>query len=95
MLFLGNRMKQLREKNGVNSIQATSINQQDANGFTALIKACANGENECRNVLLKAGADKKIVDIEDMDYQDRYNEYLEQGPMKFRHKSKKHKKSSK
>ena len=75
--------------------ERTSINQQDANGFTALIKACANGENECRNVLLKAGADKKIVDIEDMDYQDRYNEYLEQGPMKFRHKSKKHMKSSK
>ena len=75
--------------------ERTSINQQDANGFTALIKACANGFTVCRDILLQAGADTKIVDIDDMNYQDRYNECLEQGKMKFRHKSKKHKKSSK
>ena len=75
--------------------ERTSINQQDANGFTALIKACANGYTVCRDILLKAGADTKIVDIEDMDYQERYNECLEQGPMKYRHRKKKNKKYSK
>ncbi len=67
----------------------TSINQQDANGFTALIKACANGYLKCRDILLEAGADRKIVDIDDMTYEDRYNEYLELGRMKDRNKSKK------
>ena len=66
--------------------ERTSINQQDANGFTALIKACANGFTVCRDILLQAGADTKIVDIDDMNYQDRYNECLEQGKMKCRHK---------
>ncbi len=39
-----------------------SINQQDANGFTALIKASRNGFFDCRSILLDAGADEKIVD---------------------------------
>ena len=69
--------------------ERTSINQQDANGFTALIKACANGYLKCRDILLEAGADRKIVDIDDMTYEDRYNEYLELGRMKDRNKSKK------
>jgi len=29
-----------------------SINQEDSNGFTALIKAAANGERECQDLLL-------------------------------------------
>lgn len=69
--------------------ERTSINQQDANGFTALIKTCANGYIKCRDVLLEAGADRKIVDIDDMTYEDRYNEYLELGQMKHRNKPKK------
>ena len=69
--------------------ERTSINQQDANGFTALIKACANGYIKCRDVLLEAGADRKIVDIDDMTYEDRYNECLELGPMNLRNNHKK------
>ena len=69
--------------------ERTSLNQQDANGFTALIKACANGYLKCRDILLEAGADKKIVDIDDKTYEDRYNEYLELGRMKDRNRSKK------
>lgn len=44
---------------------------------------------KCRDILLEAGADRKIVDIDDMTYEDRYNEYLELGRMKDRNKSKK------
>jgi len=40
----------------------TSINQQDSNGFTALMKACMNGKSGCKDILIKAGADQKIVD---------------------------------
>ena len=40
----------------------TSLNQQDANGFTALIKACYWGWDSCRDILIAAGADQKIVD---------------------------------
>lgn len=54
----------------------TSLNQQDGNGFTALIKASANGFQECRDIILKAGADPKIVDRDGYTYMDRYNEYL-------------------
>ncbi len=57
----------------------TSLNQQDGNGFTALIKACANGFLECRDVLKHAGADTKIVDRDGKTAEDRYNEYLETG----------------
>ncbi|MDE7431917.1 MAG: ankyrin repeat domain-containing protein [Lachnospiraceae bacterium] len=64
--------------------ERTSINQQDANGFTALIKACINGNDECRNILLDAGADKKIVDIDGKTAEDRYNEYLKFGPLRTR-----------
>lgn len=55
----------------------TSINQQDANGFTALIKACFWGFLKCRDILLDAGADTKIVDIDGLTAEDHYNLYLE------------------
>ena len=55
----------------------TSINQQDANGFTALIKACFWGFLNCRDILLDAGADTKIVDIDGLTAEDHYNLYLE------------------
>lgn len=62
----------------------TSLNQQDANGFTALIKACANGDVKCRDILLKAGADTKISDINDKTAEDHYNDYLVFGRLKNR-----------
>jgi len=60
----------------------TSINQQDGNGFTALIKACYWGWLECRDALLEAGADTKIVDRYGYTAQDRYHECLETGRRK-------------
>lgn len=54
----------------------TSLNQQDGNGFTALIKASANGFLKCRDIILDAGADPKIVDRDGYTAMDRYNEYL-------------------
>lgn len=60
----------------------TSLNQQDGNGFTALIKACYWGWLDCRDILLKAGADPKIVDRDGYTAEDRYNEYLETGRRK-------------
>ncbi|MDE6833318.1 MAG: ankyrin repeat domain-containing protein [Ruminococcus sp.] len=60
----------------------TSINQQDANGFTALIKACYWGFLKCRDILLEAGADTKIVDIDGLTADDHYNLYLETGRKK-------------
>lgn len=63
-----------------------SINQQDENGFTALIKACANGHIKCRKILMDAGADTRIVDIDGKNYEDHYNEYLELGPLRTRFK---------
>lgn len=65
----------------------TSINQQDANGFTALIKACANKHFKCRDLLLKYGADKKIVDINGKTYEDYMKEAIELGPLKTRGRS--------
>lgn len=62
-----------------------SINQQDANGFTALIKACANGNSGCRDILLSAGADKKIVDIEGKTAADHYKECQKSGSMRTRY----------
>ncbi|MBQ2348100.1 MAG: hypothetical protein II388_07020, partial [Clostridia bacterium] len=56
--------------------------QQDANGFTALIKACYWGYLECRDVLIKSGADTKIVDIDGLTAEDHYNGYLESGRKK-------------
>lgn len=60
----------------------TSINQQDGNGFTALIKACYWGWLECRDILIEAGADTKIVDRDGYTAEDRYHEYLETGRRK-------------
>ena len=60
--------------------EKTSINQQDANGYTALMKACMNGNIRCRDVLIEYQADKKIVDINGMTFMDHYNAYLENGP---------------
>lgn len=62
----------------------TSINQQDANGFTALIKACANKYFKCRDILLEHGADTKIVDINGKTYEDHINDAHEFGPMRTR-----------
>ena len=59
--------------------ERTSLNQQDGNGFTALIKACGNGFLECRDILRNAGADTKIVDRDGQTADDRYNEFLETG----------------
>lgn len=59
--------------------ERTSLNQQDGNGFTALIKACGNGFLECRDIIRAAGADTKIVDRDGQTAEDRYNEYLETG----------------
>lgn len=64
-----------------------SINQQDANGFTALIKACMNGNAKCRNILLKYGADKKIVDLDGKNADDWWNDCLEFGPAKNRRRN--------
>ena len=60
----------------------TSLNQQDGNGFTALIKACYWGWLESRDILLNAGADPKIVDRDGYTAEDRYHEYLETGRRK-------------
>lgn len=57
----------------------TSLNQQDGNGFTALIKASIHGSLECRNIIIKAGADQKIVDRDGYTHEDRYHEFLETG----------------
>ena len=57
--------------------ERTSINQQDANGYTALIKASMKGYLKCRDLILAAGADTKIVDRDGYTYMDRYNEFLE------------------
>ncbi len=62
--------------------ERTSLNQQDSNGFTALIKACYWGWLECRDVILKAGADQKIVDRDGYTAEDRYQEFLETGRRK-------------
>lgn len=62
--------------------ERTSINQQDANGFTALMKACMNGEKKCMKILKEAGADQKIVDIEGKTAEDRYKEFLNAGSMR-------------
>jgi len=61
-----------------------SLNQQDENGFTALIKACANGNLICRDILIEAGADTRIIDIDGRNYEDHYNEYLDLGPLRTR-----------
>lgn len=62
--------------------ERTSLNQQDGNGFTALIKACYWGWLDCRDIIIKAGADQKIVDRDGYTAEDRYNEFLETGRRK-------------
>lgn len=59
-----------------------SINQQDSNGFTALMKACMNGNIRCRDILVEHHADEKIVDINGKTAMDHYNAFLENGPAK-------------
>ena len=54
----------------------TSLNQQDGNGFTALIKACIRGNQECRNIIEKAGADRTILDHEGFSAEDRWDKFL-------------------
>lgn len=71
--------------------ERTSINQQDANGFTALMKACMNGHFandrekhtwDCRKILIDAGADQKIVDINGKTAADWIDEYHDSGPVR-------------
>ena len=62
--------------------ERTSLNQQDGNGFTALIKACYWGWLDCRDIIIKAGADQKIVDRDGYTAEDRYHEYLDTGRKK-------------
>ena len=59
--------------------ERTSLNQQDGNGFTALIKACYWGWLECRDLLIEAGADTKIIDHDGYTAEGRYHEFLETG----------------
>ena len=65
--------------------ERTSLNQQDANGFSALMKACMNGyfrgDKDIRKVLIDSGADTKIVDMSGRSYIDWMNEYRKNGPM--------------
>lgn len=68
--------------------ERTSLNQQDANGFTALIKASRNGWIKCRDILIGAGADTKIVDMDGLTAEDHYNNYLESGPLTPQRKNK-------
>lgn len=58
----------------------TSINQQDSNGYTALMKACMNGKIRCRNILQEYEADERIVDINGKTAMDHYHQFLEKGP---------------
>ena len=62
--------------------QRTSLNQQDGNGFTALIKASYWGWLDCRDILIRANADTKIVDRDGFTAEDRYHEFLETGRRK-------------
>lgn len=71
--------------------ERTSLNQQDANGFTALMKACMNGHfaNDkekhtwnIKQILIDAGADTKIVDREGRTASDWINEYHKNGPVR-------------
>jgi rRNA-processing protein FCF1 len=69
----GNKIEFVRE---LCADPRTSLNQQDANGFTALIKACYRGNRECVKMLLDAGADEKIVDRDDFTAREHYEAYL-------------------
>lgn len=65
--------------------ERTSLNQQDGNGFTALMKAAGNGFLACRDIILAAGADTKIVDRDGRTAEERYREFLETGRRMNRH----------
>ena len=58
--------------------ERTSINQQDANGYTALIKASRKGYDICIGLLKEAGADQKIVDIDGRTADDWHDIYHKQ-----------------
>lgn len=62
--------------------ERTSLNQQDGNGFTALIKACYWGLKDCRDLLIRAGADTKIIDRDGYTADERYKESLATGRRK-------------
>lgn len=49
-----------------------SINQQDRNGYTALIKACMERNDECKAILEKYGADDKIIDNKGLTAKEHY-----------------------
>lgn len=49
-----------------------SINQQDRNGYTALIKACMGKNDECKYILEKYGADSRIRDFNGENAKDHY-----------------------
>lgn len=70
----------------------TSLNQQDANGFTALMKACMNGNIGCRDILLAFGADTKIVDLDGKTAKDWEEEYQKMGSMRERFQGNKRRK---
>lgn len=59
-----------------------SLNQQDGNGFTALIKACYWGNLECRKLIEAAGADKTILDHEGLTAEERWDECIRMGRYK-------------
>ena len=63
-----------------------SLNQQDGNGFTALIKACYWGNTECRKIIESSGADTTIHDHEGFSAEDRWDECIRIG----RYKEKEH-----
>ena len=56
-----------------------SLNQQDGNGFTALIKACIRGNKECRKIIEEAGADTTILDHEGLSAEYKWDEFLRIG----------------
>lgn len=66
------------------SDKRVSLNQQDGNGYTALIKACYWGNKECRELIEKAGADTTILDHEGLSAEDRWDECIELGRYKER-----------
>ena len=76
-----NRVEFVRELCGDERI---SLNQQDGNGYTALMKACYWGWLECRDIIRAAGADERIVDRNGYTAEDHYHEYLETGRSKNR-----------
>ena len=53
-----------------------SINQQDRNGYTALIKASMNAHDSCREVLLSFGADVRIRDFNGETAEDHYKKKI-------------------